>query len=81
MTDKVRLQVDGALAVITNGNPDKRNAFDDEMDRRLFEILGELAQHRDIRAVVWRGTGSSFSSGRDVAAVGGGRAGVTTTSS
>ena len=73
MTDKVRLDVDGAVAVITNDNPDKHNAFDDEMDARLFEILGELVARPDVRAVVWRGEGKSFSSGRDVAAIGGGQ--------
>ena len=31
--DKVRLEYDGSIAVITNDNPDKRNAFDDAMDR------------------------------------------------
>jgi enoyl-CoA hydratase/carnithine racemase len=71
MTDKVRLEIDGPVAVITNDNPDKHNAFDDEMDRQLFAILGELTQRRAIRAVVWRGEGRSFSSGRDVAAIGG----------
>ena len=40
MTDKVRLEIDGPVAVITNDNPDKHNAFDDDMDLRLFEILG-----------------------------------------
>ncbi len=73
MPGKVRLQVDGPLAVITNENPDKHNAFDDEMDGQLFEILGELARRRDVRAIVWRGEGRSFSSGRDVAAIGGGQ--------
>jgi enoyl-CoA hydratase/carnithine racemase len=73
MTDKVRLEIDGPIAVITNDNPDKHNAFDDEMDQRLFEILGELQQRPEVRAVIWRGEGRSFSSGRDVAAIGGGQ--------
>lgn len=73
MTDKVRLEVEGAIATITNDNPDKHNAFDDEMDQRLFEILGELRQRSEVRAVIWRGEGKSFSSGRDVAAIGGGQ--------
>lgn len=73
MTDKVRLEIDGTIATITNDNPDKHNAFDDEMDQRLFEILGELRQRSDVRAVIWRGEGKSFSSGRDVAAIGGGQ--------
>jgi enoyl-CoA hydratase len=72
----VRLDIDGPIAVITNDNPDKRNAFDDAMDLRLFEILGELAGRPDVRAVVWRGEGSSFSSGRDVSAIGGASSGL-----
>jgi enoyl-CoA hydratase/carnithine racemase len=76
MTDRVRLDVDGAVATITNDNPDKHNAFDDEMDGQLFAILAELTQRPDIRAVVWRGEGRSWSSGRDVAAIGNRDAGL-----
>ena len=36
MNDRVRLELDGAVAIITNDNPEKHNAFDDEMDARLF---------------------------------------------
>jgi enoyl-CoA hydratase/carnithine racemase len=64
------VEVDGAIAVITNDNPDKHNAFDDDMDLRLFEIFAELAGRNDVRAVVWRGEGKSFSSGRDVGSIG-----------
>src|SRR3954464_13884584 len=69
-SNKVRLEIDGAIAVITNNNPDKHNAFDDEMDARLFEILGELKERRDVRAVIWRAEGKSWSSGRDVGSIG-----------
>lgn len=74
---RVRLDVDGAVATITNDNPDKHNAFDDDMDRQLFEILGELRERTDVRAVVWRGEGRSWSSGRDVASIGNGDPTVT----
>jgi enoyl-CoA hydratase/carnithine racemase len=77
MSDRIRLEVRGPIAVITNDNPDKHNAFDDEMDLRLFEILGELRGRRDVRAIVWRAEGKSFSSGRDVAAIGGGQVALT----
>jgi enoyl-CoA hydratase/carnithine racemase len=70
MTDRVRLEVEGSIATITNDNPDKHNAFDDEMDAQLFEIIGELTRRPEIRAVIWRGQGKSFSSGRDVASIG-----------
>jgi enoyl-CoA hydratase/carnithine racemase len=70
VTDRVRLEIDGPIATITNDNPDKHNAFDDEMDARLFEILAELRQTPTVRAVVWRGEGRSFSAGRDVGSIG-----------
>jgi enoyl-CoA hydratase/carnithine racemase len=69
--ERVRLEIDGAIATITNDNPEKHNAFDDAMDLALFDILGELKARNDIRAIIWRAEGKSFSSGRDVAAIGG----------
>lgn len=71
MSDKVKLEIADAVAIITNNNPAKHNAFDDDMDLKLFEILAELRQRNDVRAAVWRGEGKSWSSGRDVAAIGG----------
>ncbi len=70
MNERVHLSIDGPIATITNDNPDKHNAFDDEMDAQLFTILDELASRKDVRAVVWRGEGKSFSSGRDASAIG-----------
>ena len=37
MTKEVRLEIDGPIATITNDNPDKHNAFDDDMDAQLFD--------------------------------------------
>ncbi|TVR26247.1 MAG: enoyl-CoA hydratase/isomerase family protein [Ilumatobacter sp.] len=70
MPGTVRLEVNGPVAVITNDNPDTRNAFDDAMDGQLFDILGELRERREVRAVVWRGDGPVWSSGRDVRIIG-----------
>ena len=67
----MRLDVDGAIATITNDNPDKHNAFDDDMDAAAVRHPRPSSRDRpDVRAVVWRGEGKSFSSGRDVAAIG-----------
>ena len=73
----VRLEVDGAIATITNDNPDKHNAFDDDMDAQLFAALGELRSHPEVRAIIWRGDGKSFSSGRDVGSIGNLKVGLT----
>lgn len=70
MSPQLHLEIDGAIATITNDNPDKHNAFDDDMDARLFDILTELRQVPGLRAVIWRGEGKSFSSGRDVGSIG-----------
>jgi enoyl-CoA hydratase/carnithine racemase len=70
MTERVHLTVDGPIATITNDNPDKHNAFDDEMDAELFAILAELKARPEVRVVIWRGEGKSFSSGRDVGSIG-----------
>jgi enoyl-CoA hydratase len=77
MTDRIRLEFDGPIATITNNNPAKHNAFDDEMDLAFFDALGELKARKDVRAVIWRAEGKSFSSGRDVAAIGGGQVSLT----
>jgi enoyl-CoA hydratase/carnithine racemase len=70
MAGTVRLEIDGAIATITNDNPDKHNAFDDDMDMQLFGIIDSLVGRKDVRAVIWRGEGKSFSSGRDVGSIG-----------
>jgi enoyl-CoA hydratase/carnithine racemase len=70
VSERLHLDLDGPIATITNDNPDKHNAFDDEMDLRLFEILAELRGRPEVRVVIWRGEGRSFSSGRDVGSIG-----------
>ncbi len=70
MSQEVVLDYEGAVAVISYNRPEKHNAFSDAMDARLFEILGELRARPGLRAVVWRGEGPSFSSGRDLGQLG-----------
>jgi len=70
MSEAVKLAFDGPIAIISYDRPEKHNAADDAMDRRLFEILAELHERPGLRAVIWRGEGKSFSSGRDVGSIG-----------
>jgi enoyl-CoA hydratase/carnithine racemase len=66
----VTLELDGNVAVVSNNRPEKHNAANDAMDARLFEVLAELERRTDVRAIVWRGNGKSFSSGRDTTELG-----------
>ena len=71
MAGEILLDFDGAVAIVTNNRPEKHNAFTDSSDLELFEIFRQLESRGDVRAIVWRGNGKSFSSGRDVQAIGG----------
>lgn len=66
----ITLEIDGSVAIVTNNRPEKHNAANDAMDARLFEVLAELERRPDVRAIVWRGNGKSFSSGRDTSELG-----------
>ncbi|MCP4004172.1 MAG: enoyl-CoA hydratase/isomerase family protein [bacterium] len=66
----ITLEYDGPVAVMSNNRPNKHNAANDAMDTRLWECLAELHQREGLRAVVWRGNGKSFSSGRDTSELG-----------
>lgn len=70
MADLVRLDIDGAIAIVSMNRPERHNAFTDAMDTAFFDIMDEVAGRSDIRCVVWRGEGRSFSSGRDTAELG-----------
>lgn len=69
-TDTVLLSYDGPVAVVSLNRPEKHNAFTDAMDARFFDVMEEVAARDDVRAVVWRGEGKSFSSGRDTTELG-----------
>jgi len=70
MSDTVLLSVEDAVAVVSLNRPDRHNAFNDEMDARFFEVLAELRERDDVRCILWRGEGKSFSSGRDTKELG-----------
>ncbi|MFC5722468.1 enoyl-CoA hydratase/isomerase family protein [Streptomyces gamaensis] len=61
--DGVRLTVDGAVATVTLANPAKRNAQSPAMWRALAAAGRELPG--DVRVVVLRAEGKSFSAGLD----------------
>ena len=68
--DPVLLRYDGAVAVVSFNRPDRHNAANDAMDEAFFAILEQLHTDDAVRAIVLRGEGPSFSSGRDITELG-----------
>lgn len=72
MTDKLKFEVrDDMVAVITFNNPDKLNAFSNEMLEGYLERLAECGERDDVRCVVVTGEGRGFCSGGDTGGMGG----------
>lgn len=69
-TDPVLLRYDGNVAVVSFNRPERHNAANDALDAAFFAILDDLHHDESVRAVVLRGEGPSFSSGRDMAELG-----------
>lgn len=69
--DPVLLEVKGGVAVLTLNRPARHNAIGDAMDALFFRYLDLVRNDRDVRVVVWRGAGESFSVGRDMAELAG----------
>jgi 2-(1,2-epoxy-1,2-dihydrophenyl)acetyl-CoA isomerase len=62
----VRLEKDGAIAILTLDRPERLNAMADPMWDALHEHLGTIAADDGIRAVILTGAGRAFCSGGDV---------------
>lgn len=62
----LRLERDGALAVITLDRPDVLNAFDETLTTKLAIAVKEVGASAAVRAVVITGAGRAFSAGQDL---------------
>jgi enoyl-CoA hydratase/carnithine racemase len=71
----VVLEYDGSVAIVSNNRPERHNAASDAFNKRLWEVFYEIHCNPDVRCVLWRGNGPSFSSGRDLKELGGPREG------
>jgi 2-(1,2-epoxy-1,2-dihydrophenyl)acetyl-CoA isomerase len=62
----LRLERDGALAVITLERADVLNAFDEALTADLGSAVREVGEDAGVRAVVITGAGRAFSAGQDL---------------
>ena len=58
--------IDLGVARITLNNPDKHNAFDDQIIGQLTEAFVAIASNSDVRVMVLGSEGKSFSAGADL---------------
>lgn len=56
----------GRALVVTLNRPDVRNAFNDEVIAELTQVCAKEAQDEDVRVVVLKGAGKTFSAGGDL---------------
>ena len=57
---------DNGVATVTLNNPDKHNAFDDDIIKTLTETFDYVASQSDIKLMVLASNGKSFSAGADL---------------
>jgi 2-(1,2-epoxy-1,2-dihydrophenyl)acetyl-CoA isomerase len=62
----LRVERDGAVAVLTLDRPDVLNAFDEALTEALNAAVADSARDAEVRAVVITGAGRAFSTGQDL---------------
>lgn len=60
------LTLEEDIALLTLNDPDRLNALDLPLARRLRELASEVETRRDIKVMVMRGAGRSFCAGADI---------------
>lgn len=62
----VRIERDGAVAVVTMSRPEALNAFNTEQLEALRDAVAEVAADRSIRCAILTGEGRAFAAGADI---------------
>lgn len=65
MSDRVKLDIEGALAIVRLNRPQQHNGMDIAMIEALIATAKQLKRNRDIRSVILTGEGPSFCAGID----------------
>lgn len=68
MSDIVKYDQHGAIAVITLHRPESMNAFDTDLRAAVVEAFDKARDDESVRAVVFTGEGRCFSAGADLKA-------------
>lgn len=66
MYETLEIETEGAVLTVNLNRPEVRNAFNEQMIGELTELFESLRDRTDVRVVVLRGNGKSFSAGADI---------------
>jgi len=69
MPDHFLLEKDGRIATLTFNRPEKRNPLNEEIVLELESLLHQIRDDKDIRVLIFTGTGNTFSAGADLSQV------------
>lgn len=64
--DRVAVEIDAGIAVVTLNRPETLNAFDPPMCQELLQALGQVTGSSHVRVVILTGTGRAFCAGADL---------------
>ncbi len=70
MADTVLTETTDFVRVISYNRPERHNAIDDQMGEALRDAFRSAVEDQGVRAILLRGEGKSFCSGRDVSVLG-----------
>jgi enoyl-CoA hydratase/carnithine racemase len=76
MTTTILSRIEDRVAIISLNRPERHNAMDDAMSAAFGEAFVRAQDDPEVRAILLRGEGRSFCTGRDTAALGVRPAGV-----
>ena len=65
-SDPVSFDIEGRIAWVKFNRPDKRNAMNPALNRRMMAVLDELEFHAEVGVVVLTGEGTAWSAGMDL---------------
>lgn len=66
MSEHLKIERDGGVLVLTLNRPEKKNAITDAMYAALAEMLEGADRDREVRAILIRAEGETFSAGNDI---------------
>ncbi|MGE0826668.1 MAG: enoyl-CoA hydratase/isomerase family protein [Candidatus Binatia bacterium] len=69
MPDHFTLAKEGRIATLTFNRPEKRNPLNEEIVLELEDLLYQVRDDKEIRVLIFTGTGNTFSAGADLSQV------------